>query len=74
LTSDFESFEEICFDECCEVRSLVHRDFDALHVVVEPAVELCRDTCGESRPCPLILTGHHQGSFGIIFSAQISLH
>jgi hypothetical protein len=74
LTSDVEGFEEICFDDCCEVRSLVHRDFDALHVEVEPVVELCRDTCGELRPCPLILTGHHQGSFGKILSAQISLH
>jgi hypothetical protein len=64
LTFDFEKFTEICFDDCCEVRTLVHTDFDALYAEVEAAVEMCRDTCGASNPCPLILTGHHQGSFG----------
>jgi hypothetical protein len=64
LKFNFEKFEEICFDDCCEVRTLVHTDFEALYAEVEPAVDMCLDTCGASTPCPLILTGHHQGSFG----------
>lgn len=62
FTLDFDNFTKLCFDDCCKVRSPVERQFDTLYVDVEPVVEKCRESCGQATPCPLILTGHHEGS------------
>lgn len=63
LAFNFGNFANVCFDDCCEVRTPVQQNFVALHEQVELAVDMCRETCGESTPCPLVLTGHHQGTF-----------
>lgn len=64
FTLDFDNFTKLCFDDdCCKVRTPVERQFDTLHADVEPLVENCRASCGETTPCPLILTGHHHGRY-----------
>jgi hypothetical protein len=58
---------DVCLnDDCCTIRSPVQKDFSLLQDEVGALVDACRATCGgAATPCPLILTGHHQGSYSI---------
>lgn len=64
FTFNLDFFDDVCFGvACCKIRTPIQRDFEALKDEVETLVDMCRATCGVSTPCPLVLTGHHQGSF-----------
>jgi hypothetical protein len=57
-------FSDVCSTlDCCSIRSNTQRDFISLKDEVGEMVDTCRATCGALTPCPLILTGHQQGSY-----------
>jgi hypothetical protein len=59
------SSSDVCLDDdCCQIRTPVQKDFRSLQDEVGALVDACRATCGgAATPCPLILTGHQQGSY-----------
>lgn len=61
---NLDFFDDVCFgNDCCNIRTPVQKAFSSLEGEVETLVDACRATCGgAATPCPLILTGHHQGS------------
>lgn len=62
FTFNFDFLDDVCSgSDCCKIRTPTQQDFDSLKDDVEMMVDMCRETCGVSTPCPLVLTGHHQG-------------
>lgn len=70
VSFNLDNFSHVCSnndedDDCCEIRTPVQKTWRSLEGEVESLVDACRATCGgtaAATPCPLILTGHHQGT------------
>jgi hypothetical protein len=75
VSLNLDNFSHVCSNDdvdndeednnCCEIRSPVQKTWRSLEDGVASLVDACRATCGgttSATPCPLILTGHHQGA------------